>query len=96
MAGTAALDIVRAPAGRVNNAASEAPQTLISPAIPSQPFLKPQNQLSSEAGYLRFARSDRNPLMPDSTAAMLEIRCRLVHRQVFVKDPFFEEGSRRD
>jgi hypothetical protein len=56
MAQTAALDIVRVPAGRVEHAASEAAQTLISPAIPSQPFVKPQNQLSFEADYLRFAR----------------------------------------
>ncbi len=56
MAETAALDIVRVPAGRVNTLRLRLQQTLISSAIPSQPFVKPQNQLSFEAGYLRFAR----------------------------------------
>ena len=56
MAETATLGIVRVARRQGEHAASEAAQTLISPAIPSQPFVKPQSHLSAEADYLRFVR----------------------------------------
>jgi len=61
MAATAPLDIVRAPRRYGEHAESEAAQTLISPASPASRLHKPQNQLSSEADYLRFARLARKP-----------------------------------